>query len=213
MTVSVLVIMTHVHATIILNPASVISLAITSLSLQQLVQYMNVCFIMTHTSALVLSTTCTATQVYIISITVETIITVSMMTVTALVMGTPVHATVIHHPPASVQTLAITSLSLQQLVQSMTVGFITTHTSALVLSTACTATQKCIISTTGDIETKTNMNMNAGVITVTALVIRIPVHATVAHYPPASVRLTAIALLSLQQLVQSQTLTVCFIIK
>ncbi len=128
-----------------------------------------------------------------------------MITVTALVMGTPVHATEIHHPPASVQTLAIASLSLQQLVQSMTVGFIMTHTSALVLSTACTATQKCIISTTGDLETKININTNAGVITVTALVIRTPVHATAALYPPASVSLTAISLLSLQQLVRSMT--------
>ncbi len=202
-----MVIRTPVHALVALcPPASVRLMVISLLSLQKLVQSMTVCFIMTrHTSALVLSTTCTATQVYIISITVDTIITVYMITVTALVMGTPVHATVIHHPPASVQILAIASLSLQQLVQSMTVGFITTHTSALVLSTACTATQQCIISTTGDIETKTNMNMDAGVITVTALVIRTPVHATVALCPPASVSLTAISLLSLQQLVRSMT--------
>ncbi len=138
-----------------------------------------------------LSTTCTVIQVYIISITVDTIITVYMITVTALVMGTPVHATVILHPPASVQITAVASLSLQQLVQSMTVGFITTHTSALVLSTACTATQECMISSTGDLEIKTNMNMDAGVITVTALVIMTPVHATVALCPPASVRLTS----------------------
>ncbi len=104
-------------------------------------------------------------------------------------MGTPVHATVIHHPPASVQITAVASLSLQQLVRSMTVCFITIHTSALELSTACTATEKCIIYSTGDLEIKTNMD--AGVITVTALVMGTPVHATVALCPPVSVRLTS----------------------
>ncbi len=130
-------------------------------------------------------------------------ITVHMIIVTALVIRTPVHATVIHHPPASAQITAVASLSLQQLVRSMTVGFITTHTSALVLSTACTATEKCIIYSTGDLEIKTNID--AGVITVTALVIRTPVHATVALCPPVSVSLTVISLLSLQLLVQSMT--------
>ncbi len=104
-------------------------------------------------------------------------------------MGTPVHATVILHPPASVQITAVASLSLQQLVRSMTVGFIMIHTSALELSTACTATEKCIIYSTGDLEIKTNMD--AGVISVTALVIMTPVHATVALCPPVSVRLTS----------------------
>ncbi len=169
---------------------------------------MTVCFITTHhTFALVLSTACTATQVYMICITVETSTAVQAISVTAVEIRTFVHATIVRHPPASVQIMTIPSL--QQLVRSMIVCFITTHTSALVPSIACTATQQCIVSTTGEIETTTNTSTNAGIITVTVLVIRTPVHALVALCPPASVSLKAIALLSLGKLVQ--LMAVCFI--
>ncbi len=103
---------TPVHATVALcPPASVRLTAISLLSLQQLVRSMTVCFIMTHhTSALVLSTTCTATQVYMICITVETSTAVQAISVTAVEIRTLVHVIVVLHPPASVQIMAIPSL-------------------------------------------------------------------------------------------------------
>ncbi len=132
-----------------------------------------------------------------ICITVEMSTAVQAIFATAKEIRTLVHATIVHHPPASVQIMVIPSQ--QQLVRSMTVCFIMTHTSALVLSTACTATQQCIASTTREIDTKTNISTNAGIINVTALVTRTHVHALVALFPPASVRLTAIVLLSLDK--------------
>ncbi len=158
---------------------------------------MDVSFIMIHTSALVLGTACTATQQYITlasgSIRTKTKTrTNAGITVTVVEIWTPVHATVALCPPASVQITTIPTLSLQQLVQSqtLTVCSITIHTSALVLSTACTATQKCMLSPCGYIRTKTNTSV--WIITVTALVIKTPVHVLVALCPPVSVRLTTI---------------------
>ncbi len=133
------------------------------------------------------------------------------MTVPALVMRTPVHATVILHPPASAQITAVVSLFMHHLVRSMTVCFIMTHTSALVLSTACTATQKCIISTSRAMKKKTKTNTIAGIVSVTAVVIRTPVCATITLYLPAFVRNMAISSPSLQQLIHWEYLSVCFI--
>ncbi len=122
---------------------------------------------------------------------------------------THVHATIIRHP-ASVISLAITSLSLKQLVQFWTVSLTMTRTSALVLSTTCTATQQCIILVITNIRTKTNTSTIAGVGTVTAVLIRTPAGATVILHH-ASVRCTEKASLSLYHVIQSQSLTVCFI--
>ncbi len=125
-----------------------------------------------RTSALVLSTTCTATQQCIILATTNitsktnTSTIAGVVTVTAVLIRTPVGATDILHP-ASVRITAIASLSLHHVIQSqsLTVSFIMTYTSALVLSIACTATQECMIFPTRVIKT----NINAVIITVTAV--------------------------------------------